>query len=191
MQGRSRDGTTIAAAVVCAAVLLLGDAWAVSAQQAASAAAAAEEVKISALPGQPPVSFAQYSGYIPVDAAGKRSLFYYFAEAEADPAAKPLVLWLNGGKLHLIVGTTMSLWLCCACCCIIASLPHCLLPAVDEGEGSSVFSANAPVAKYFFVLFSPYSQNKHYKKDLIFFSNRYREFKSGPVILVILRKYSN
>ncbi|CAD6263921.1 unnamed protein product [Miscanthus lutarioriparius] len=96
MQGRSRDATTVAAAVVCAAVLLLGDAWAVSAQQAAAAAAAAED-KISALPGQPPVGFAQYSGYIPVDAAGKRSLFYYFAEAEADPAAKPLVLWLNGG----------------------------------------------------------------------------------------------
>ncbi|CAD6261091.1 unnamed protein product [Miscanthus lutarioriparius] len=95
MQVRSRDATTVAAAVVCAAVLLLGDAWAVSAQ-AASAAVAAED-KISALPGQPPVGFAQYSGYIPVDAAGKRSLFYYFAEAEADPAAKPLVLWLNGG----------------------------------------------------------------------------------------------
>ncbi|XP_066349222.1 serine carboxypeptidase-like 45 [Miscanthus floridulus] len=93
MQGRSRDATTVATAVVCAAVLLLGDAWAVSAQQAAAAA----EDKISALPGQPPVGFAQYSGYIPVDAAGKRSLFYYFAEAEADPAAKPLVLWLNGG----------------------------------------------------------------------------------------------
>lgn len=93
MQGRSRDAATVAAAVACAAVLLLGDAWTVSAQ------AAAEEDKISALPGQPPVGFAQYSGYIPVDAAGKRSLFYYFAEAEADPAAKPLVLWLNGGKL--------------------------------------------------------------------------------------------
>lgn len=106
MQGRSRDATTVAAAAVCAAVLLLGDAWAVSAQ---AASAAAEEDKISALPGQPPVGFAQYSGYIPVDAAGKRSLFYYFAEAEADPAAKPLVLWLNGGKLHLIVGTTLSL----------------------------------------------------------------------------------
>ena len=102
MQGRSRDATTVAAAVVCAAVLLLGDAWAVSAQQAAAAAAAAAaEDKISALPGQPPVGFAQYSGYIPVDAAGKRSLFYYFAEAEADPAAKPLVLWLNGGKLFV------------------------------------------------------------------------------------------
>lgn len=105
MQGRSRDATTVAAAAVCAAVLLLGDAWAVSAQ----AASAAAEDKISALPGQPPVGFAQYFGYIPVDAAGKRSLFYYFAEAEADPAAKPLVLWLNGGKLHLIVGTTLSL----------------------------------------------------------------------------------
>ena len=119
MQGRSRDAATVAAAVVCAAVLLLGDAcWAVSAQ------AAAAEDKISALPGQPPVGFAQYSGYIPVDAAGKRSLFYYFAEAEADPAAKPLVLWLNGGKLHLIVGTTLSL-IHCACCCII----YCLHPA--------------------------------------------------------------
>ncbi|ONK63869.1 uncharacterized protein A4U43_C07F19770 [Asparagus officinalis] len=27
----------------------------------------------------------------------QRSLFYYFAEAEADPSSKPLVLWLNGG----------------------------------------------------------------------------------------------
>jgi hypothetical protein len=58
----------------------------------------AAEDKIGALPGQPPVGFAQYSGYVTVDAARKRSLFYYFAEAEADPAAKPLVLWLNGGE---------------------------------------------------------------------------------------------
>lgn len=110
MQGRSRDTTTVAAAVVCAALLLLllGDGWSVSAAQTAA------EDKISALPGQPPVGFAQYSGYIPVDAAGKRSLFYYFAEAEADPAAKPLVLWLNGGKI-LLVGRTCH----CACCCII------------------------------------------------------------------------
>jgi hypothetical protein len=58
----------------------------------------AAEDKIGALPGQPPVGFAQYSGYVTVDAARKRSLFYYLAEAEADPAAKPLVLWLNGGE---------------------------------------------------------------------------------------------
>ncbi|KAF0924928.1 hypothetical protein E2562_015002 [Oryza meyeriana var. granulata] len=58
---------------------------------------AMEEDKIGLLPGQPNVSFAQYSGYITVDAVKKRELFYYFAEAELDPDTKPLVLWLNGG----------------------------------------------------------------------------------------------
>ncbi|PKI57859.1 hypothetical protein CRG98_021762 [Punica granatum] len=49
------------------------------------------------LPGQPPVGFGQYSGYVAVDGRKQRALFYYFAEAEQDPATKPLVLWLNGG----------------------------------------------------------------------------------------------
>ena len=89
MQGRRG---TVAAALVCAAALLLGGC--VSAQTAA-------EDKIGGLPDQPPVGFAQYAGYVPVDDAGKLSLFYYFAEAETDPAAKPLVLWLNGGKILL------------------------------------------------------------------------------------------
>ncbi|KAF8694268.1 hypothetical protein HU200_038406 [Digitaria exilis] len=53
--------------------------------------------RIRRLPGQPEVSFGQYSGYVSVDDAGKRALFYYFVEAEVDPASKPLVLWLNGG----------------------------------------------------------------------------------------------
>ena len=53
---------------------------------------------IRRLPGQPEVSFGQYSGYVGVDDAGKRALFYYFVEAEVDPASKPLVLWLNGGE---------------------------------------------------------------------------------------------
>ncbi|KAF8043687.1 hypothetical protein BT93_A1870 [Corymbia citriodora subsp. variegata] len=56
-----------------------------------------EADKIASLPGQPKVSFSQYAGYIPVDEKQQRALFYYFAEAEADPASKPLVLWLNGG----------------------------------------------------------------------------------------------
>jgi serine carboxypeptidase-like clade 2 len=43
------------------------------------------------------VSFGQYSGYVGVDDGGKRALFYYFVEADVDPASKPLVLWLNGG----------------------------------------------------------------------------------------------
>jgi serine carboxypeptidase-like clade 2 len=54
--------------------------------------------RISRLPGQPEVSFGQYSGYVGVDDGGKRALFYYFVEAEVDPASKPLVLWLNGGE---------------------------------------------------------------------------------------------
>ncbi|GKV45210.1 hypothetical protein SLEP1_g52318 [Rubroshorea leprosula] len=53
--------------------------------------------KIVALPGQPKVSFGQFSGYIFVDDQKQRALFYYFVEAETDPSSKPLVLWLNGG----------------------------------------------------------------------------------------------
>lgn len=56
-----------------------------------------EADKIQTLPGQPQVSFQQFGGYIPVDEKQDRALFYYFAEAETDPASKPLVLWLNGG----------------------------------------------------------------------------------------------
>lgn len=52
---------------------------------------------IAALPGQPHVGFQQFSGYVTVDDKKQKSLFYYFAEAETDPASKPLVLWLNGG----------------------------------------------------------------------------------------------
>ncbi|XP_030518725.1 serine carboxypeptidase-like 45 isoform X2 [Rhodamnia argentea] len=53
--------------------------------------------RIVSLPGQPKVCFSQYAGYITVHKKQQRDLFYYFAEAEADPRSKPLVLWLNGG----------------------------------------------------------------------------------------------
>ncbi|KAK9290715.1 hypothetical protein L1049_008889 [Liquidambar formosana] len=53
--------------------------------------------KIISLPGQPNVTFQHYAGYVTVDEKQQRALFYYFAEAETDPATKPLVLWLNGG----------------------------------------------------------------------------------------------
>lgn len=56
--------------------------------------------KIVRLPGQPPVGFHQFSGYIHVDEQRHRALFYYFVEAEIDPSSKPLVLWLNGGVVH-------------------------------------------------------------------------------------------
>ncbi|GMJ04889.1 serine carboxypeptidase-like 45 [Hibiscus trionum] len=54
--------------------------------------------RIVRLPGQPSnLSFQHFSGYVTVDYKKKKSLFYYFVEAETDPASKPLVLWLNGG----------------------------------------------------------------------------------------------
>lgn len=55
-----------------------------------------EADEILGLPGQPPVNFTQYSGYVTVDPTAGRALLYYFAEAE-DSTSKPLVLWLNGG----------------------------------------------------------------------------------------------
>ncbi|XP_031481045.1 serine carboxypeptidase 24-like isoform X1 [Nymphaea colorata] len=73
-----------------------------SARHGVNAAPASQERqqeydKIKSLPGQPPVSFAQYSGYITVDKKHGRALFYWLTEAAIDPTAKPLVLWLNGG----------------------------------------------------------------------------------------------
>ncbi|CAL4929527.1 unnamed protein product [Urochloa decumbens] len=57
-----------------------------------------EADKIAALPGQPKdVPLQQYSGYINLGDKYGKSLFYYFVEADTDPATKPLVLWLNGG----------------------------------------------------------------------------------------------
>ncbi|KAL7241343.1 hypothetical protein ACSBR2_006878 [Camellia fascicularis] len=53
--------------------------------------------RIHQLPGQPQVSYQQFSGYVTVDVKKQKALFYYFVEAESDPASKPLVLWLNGG----------------------------------------------------------------------------------------------
>ncbi|XP_010279512.1 PREDICTED: serine carboxypeptidase-like 40 isoform X2 [Nelumbo nucifera] len=55
-----------------------------------------EKDMIERLPGQPPVGFKQYGGYVTVDESAGRALFYYFVEAQ-DPKSKPLLLWLNGG----------------------------------------------------------------------------------------------
>ncbi|XP_021675317.2 serine carboxypeptidase-like 45 isoform X2 [Hevea brasiliensis] len=56
-----------------------------------------EDDKIVSLPGQPQVSFQQYAGYVTIDEKQRRALFYYFVEAESEPASKPFVLWLTGG----------------------------------------------------------------------------------------------
>ncbi|CAA0839048.1 Serine carboxypeptidase-like 34 [Striga hermonthica] len=53
--------------------------------------------RVGRLPGQPPVSFRQYAGYVTVNQTNGRALFYWFFEATKQPHNKPLVLWLNGG----------------------------------------------------------------------------------------------
>lgn len=57
-----------------------------------------EADRIVALPGQPKVSFQQFSGYVTVNQVAGRALFYWLTEAVHDPLSKPLVLWLNGGN---------------------------------------------------------------------------------------------
>lgn len=56
--------------------------------------------RITSLPGQPPVTFSQFSGYVTVNKEHGRALFYWLTEATIDPLNKPLVLWLNGGSLR-------------------------------------------------------------------------------------------
>ncbi|XP_021672922.2 serine carboxypeptidase-like 25 isoform X2 [Hevea brasiliensis] len=63
-----------------------------------TAAKAEEEAdRIGSLPGQPKVSFQQFSGYVTVEEVAGRALFYWLTEAAVDPLSKPLVVWLNGG----------------------------------------------------------------------------------------------
>ncbi|XP_078439966.1 serine carboxypeptidase-like 34 [Wolffia australiana] len=56
-----------------------------------------EEDRVVRLPGQPPVTFRQYAGYVTVDEDHGKALFYWFFEATKAPHEKPLLLWLNGG----------------------------------------------------------------------------------------------
>ncbi|KAL3629562.1 Serine carboxypeptidase 24 [Castilleja foliolosa] len=53
--------------------------------------------RIIGLPGQPPVKFKQFSGYVTVNEEHGRALFYWLIEATTNALKKPLVLWLNGG----------------------------------------------------------------------------------------------
>ncbi|GFR49252.1 hypothetical protein Agub_g11267, partial [Astrephomene gubernaculifera] len=54
--------------------------------------------KINSLPGfQNALPSSHFGGYVTVDPARGRRLYYYFVESERDPANDPVVLWLNGG----------------------------------------------------------------------------------------------
>ncbi|KAG7640747.1 Peptidase S10 serine carboxypeptidase [Arabidopsis suecica] len=78
-------------AVVMAIMVLVTVQWLVFAE------GYPEEDLVARLPGQPNVGFRQFAGYVDVDSANGRSLFYYYVEAVKEPDTKPLTLWLNGG----------------------------------------------------------------------------------------------
>ncbi|PPS16740.1 hypothetical protein GOBAR_AA03838 [Gossypium barbadense] len=61
-----------------------------------------EKDRIEKLPGQPGVLFQQYGGYVTVDKAAGRALYYYFVEAYHSKESLPLLLWLNGDILQMI-----------------------------------------------------------------------------------------
>ena len=60
-----------------------------------------EADRIISLPGQPAVSFQQFSGYVTVNHLAGRALFYWLTESPHLPLSKPLVIWLNGGTSAL------------------------------------------------------------------------------------------
>lgn len=62
-----------------------------------------ESDRVRGLPGQPPVRFRHYAGYVKVGEDKEKALFYWFFEAERGAEKKPLVLWLNGGQSHRIL----------------------------------------------------------------------------------------
>ncbi|XP_061362670.1 serine carboxypeptidase-like 35 [Gastrolobium bilobum] len=56
-----------------------------------------EADRVKNLPGQPPVKFRHYAGYVKLRPHEEKALFYWFFEAQEAPSQKPLLLWLNGG----------------------------------------------------------------------------------------------
>jgi len=54
--------------------------------------------QITSLPGlTAKLNFSQYAGYINVNAAAGRNLFYWFVESQGNPSMDPLFIWLQGG----------------------------------------------------------------------------------------------
>lgn len=64
-----------------------------------------EADRVVGIPGQPPVTFRQYAGYVTIDESHGKALFYWFFEATQGPQDKPVLLWLNGGKLQTSVNS--------------------------------------------------------------------------------------
>ncbi|EXC33986.1 Serine carboxypeptidase-like 34 [Morus notabilis] len=88
----------LSAFALCLSVCIFIVSWGVSSWELSPEIKAQQEAdRVISLPGQPPVNFRQYSGYVTIDESYGKALFYWFFEATHKPADKPLLLWLNGG----------------------------------------------------------------------------------------------
>jgi hypothetical protein len=147
----ARRRCALLALALCAAFVVRGatvDSLA-AAQQAAD--------RVERLPGQPPVGFAQYAGYVTVNETHGRALFYWFLEATANANKKPLVLWLNGGTYAIRPfpcerPNSLSLSLCL---CHLHSTPllllYCALISIACLSLLYVFLGGFPSSAQFFL----------------------------------------
>lgn len=65
--------------------------------------------RVLRLPGQPPVRFKHYAGYVSVNEGKGRAIFYWFFEADHRKAGTlPVSFWFNGGKKMKILFTSLT-----------------------------------------------------------------------------------
>jgi len=57
----------------------------------------AEGAQITSLPGYEGPELSMYTGYVNVNKAHNRNLFYWLIESQGNPSTDPLVVWLQGG----------------------------------------------------------------------------------------------
>ncbi|KAF7820653.1 serine carboxypeptidase-like 35 [Senna tora] len=77
----------------CSTLLLLTiAAAAVDGAAYSGGTAEAEADRVRSLPGQPPVKFRHYAGYVKLGPHSQKALFYWFFEAQQAPSHKPLYL---------------------------------------------------------------------------------------------------
>jgi hypothetical protein len=86
----------LSAFLLLSAVLLLAPVLRADAAVTYTPAALADQItNLPGLPSQP--TFNQFSGYLVVDAANNRSIFYWYTESQKAPETDPLFWWSNGG----------------------------------------------------------------------------------------------
>jgi serine carboxypeptidase-like clade 2 len=103
----------------------------------------AEADRVVNLPGQPPVDFAHYSGYVDLNKGSGKALFYWFFEAAENASQKPLVLWLNGGPGCSSVGYGAALEL--GPFLVEKDTPHLRLNKFSWNKVANILFLEAPV----------------------------------------------